>query len=540
MRAALLSLLGALVSAGLPAQVHTLISERPVTIRVGAVDHGTLTYSIYLDGGRDAPGNRYVFDGQPARLRVVAKLTTYNRRWRSRLRIGIGSYRSLAGEIWDAAEPPPTILLPDAAPVTLTFETTRPGMSNFVLPFSVLDANVEGWDDPAAWDTSVGEYIIVAPQFGVEGVPTPEDRRWARISGSLPELVAYVREARKVDRYYAPALEAIAAIVEPDYDRYAAPGSSAASVEAFVRKYTPYEGRGAAVIDERLRTARAYAAELGEPDEADEPASIPEPVARVSPGDARGRAAAEAWRAAVGSRDTTRLRAYLRDFAGVIPRYDSAALDSIACWPVPSYRVLDRRGERERIQLVNFTAPAYYDVYGPWVDIDDRQLLEQQLLSLAVKRSERLSLRIVDKACPTKEVVIPIDNIMSAELAVDTLAGVYRFRFRGGSPPYRLRLTAAAVDGEGEWSRGGITAERYVVTEDSLQAVGLSGYYAAEAYSDGSDTPVAIAGTLFVAAAPAPAWLWPTLLVLALGGLALLVLFVLRQGRTSQRTVFEE
>ena len=510
---------------------------------------GTLTYSIYLDGALLAPDGTYVVE-DVARLRVVLRLSSDTRRWRSRLRVGIGprALRSLDGQVWRPVSTRAQIIEPGAAATTLTFESARVGVANLVLPFVALDKSAPGWREPAGWVTTHPDHLIVAPQVILEGARTPEELAWSQVGGRLPGLVGHVRAFGRGGKYYATAVEAIAAIVERDFGQYASPGSSRASVDAFVEKYRVYEDEGFAVVDERLRAARAYAAGLSASSDAESAVVIPETPARRAPVRSPTPAplpgaestADAAWRAAVDSRDTARLRDYLRTYAGVIPRYDTAARDSIACWPEPSYRVLDRRGARERIQLVNFTQPAYYDVYGAWVDIDDRQLMEQQLLSLEIKRSDRLALRIVDKACPRKEVVIPVDNIMSAELTTDTVGGTYAFRFRGGSPPYRLRLSAVGPGAEGEWLRAGITGERYVVTEDSLRDAGLGGYYEAEAYSEGSDAGVPVDGTVYVAAAPTPDWVWPTLLVFALGGLALLVLFVLRQGRSAQRTVFEE
>ncbi|MEM9261518.1 MAG: hypothetical protein AAGA62_17895, partial [Bacteroidota bacterium] len=204
------------------------------------------------------------------------------------------------------------------------------------------------------------------------------------------------------------------------------------------------------------------------------------------------------------------------------------------------FELLPKRGVREQIQLINFHTPAYFDIYEGRLNIDDAKLRDEHLLSIQLLEVKKLILVVGDKVCRNKMVEIPLDNLMSAAMKGDTITGLYQFTFSGGRPPYRLRLYPEAADGEA-WVRNGITDKQFSIHRDSLQAADLGGKYRAEAYSDGSDSPVAIAGgVLFVPEAPTPAWVFPVLIVLAIGVFALLLLFILRRGNNARRTIFDE
>ena len=174
------------------------------------------------------------------------------------------------------------------------------------------------------------------------------------------------------------------------------------------------------------------------------------------------------------------------------------------------------------------------------MEIDDKLLATEKFLSVKALQTGAFSLTILDKVCRAKRQIIELTNLMNARLKIDSLAGKYAYTLTGGQSPYRLRLFPDGVAGA-DWSRAGITGGTTTLHRDSLMNAGLVGNYRAEAFSTGSLSPVAVAGALIVIPEkPLPAWILPTLIVLGIGGLALLVFFILRRGGSRQRTIFDE
>lgn len=523
----------------LVAQEHTIVPVRKIDLMDGTAKRGELIYQVILMGGKDRGSNRYDFTGEDkAVLRIDLRIVGRSERWKARSKVGIGerSYRGVRQGPWRPVSGPKVINEGETTR-QLVFETTRPGSGGFTLPVTFLDTEDPGWESEANWQIVGAGNRIVVPKLTIVGLTSEEDLEWERIRGKFPEMIAYVLNPAGGTKYVGEARTMIRNRTDSDFTNWVTKSSKAGSVQRFVTRYAAYENRGFITIDKRLKAARekltaTYRTPVVEP-------PPPPSIAETSAGDGSRSRALTNWRQAIGSRDTAQLGEYLRNYGGLIPVNDSTAVDSIACWTEPSYRVLGQRAGRERIQLVNFVAPAYYDIYGGWVDIDDRKLIDEQLLSVDIHRGGALDLLIVDKACPEKQVTVALDNLMNASLTVDSSLDVFHFTFEGGNPPYTLRIFGEV--GATEWSREDITERELRIEASTLRSAGLSGSYRAEAFSTGSLSPVAVSGgRLTVAERATPTWLLVVLTLLVVAGFAVLLVYILRRGGRHKRTIFDE
>ncbi|MGB3799869.1 MAG: hypothetical protein WA952_08620 [Lewinella sp.] len=526
------------VSAVTSAQQFAIVKNARIDIMDGNSRRGELIYDVYVLDGDRTEENTYDFRGaERARIRIDLHIEARNDRWEDRMRIGISpaAFAQHQPVFWKAVSAREVVMDADSPIHRLTFEVMREGTSNYFLPFTFLDTEEENWQESANWYLSTTtKNRIAVPRITVNGLGTKSEFDWEAITANTSSLIAFINnpgaDPGLVDRGRSILEERISR----DVRRLIYGDRGKAGVEEFVALYESHVGRGIDEIDNNVGMSKRHLANLVvDPD----PEPLPEP--KPKPGtDHR-----PAWSAidlAILHRDTAEARRVIEEFGDRYPDKIRELRDSLTCWTPATYRVLDHEGQREKIQLVHFLAPAYYDVFAGRLSIDDSVLVNDHLLEVAVMRSEPMLLEIVDLRCPDKHVSIPLDNLMSAEMTSDTLMGTFHIRFRGGKKPYGLQLVA--TDGsDRSWSRKSIQHDEIVLTRDSLQAAGLAGSWRAEAFSTGSDSPVAVSGrTIVIPAKPIPAWVLPVLTVLALGGVALLLLYIIRRGGSRQRTIFDE
>ncbi|WP_104419320.1 hypothetical protein [Neolewinella xylanilytica] len=534
----MVTLLTATSSVVATAQQFSIVKNARVDIMDGNYRRGELIYDVYVLDADRMEDNTYDFRGaEQARIRVDLRVEARNDKWGERMRVGISS-RAFAQHqpvFWKAVGPR-DVILDTASPVhRLTFEATREGTSNYFLPFTFLDTEEENWQQSSDWYLSTAtKNRIAVPRITVRGLGTKPEFDWDAITANTGSLIAFVNNPESDTDMVTEGRSLLAKRISNDVKRLIYGDRGKAGVEEFVDLYEKHVGKGIDAIDDNVAMSKRHLATLTVDPK-------PEPNPKPKPGPAPNyRTGIAAINLALQQGDTAEARRVIEQFGDLHPEEVLPLRDSLVCWLPATYRVLDRSGEKERIELVNFLAPAYYDVFAGRLAIDDSLLAKQKLLEVVVLRSEPMALEVVDKQCPTKSVLISLENLMSAEMIGDTLNGVYHIRFRGGKKPYGLQLVA--TDGsDRSWSRKGIQENEVILTRDSLQAAGLAGPWRAEAFSTGSDSPVPVSGReIVIPAKPTPAWILPALTVLALGGVALLLLYIIRRGGSRHPTIFDE
>jgi hypothetical protein len=521
------------------AQPYIVDNNRSLKVSDLRRDYGSLSFTSSIVGGRKIDDTTFDFAGNnEARMRLTLKATGKNNKWKKQMYVGISekSFRLLNTNHWDPVRPKTTLFNTENGEVVLEFVCTKPGSYNVVLPFVFLDKADPAFIDPATWPVPPIENTIVTTNITILNLPTAADREWDDLveRNEVVSILKFILSDRGKGMRGA-AIPIIAPLVQDDGRKYIFQTTDPIMFKAFLDKYEKYENENFTDIDKLMNSARFSLARPTSEPPANEP--IKEPVSITPSNEKR---AADAWGKAVAQQDTQLMNQYLKDYPGIIAGNDENALDSLRCWTPASYKFLKTSNGLVEYQLNNFIAPAYYDIYDGRLTIDDELLMKRKLLRIDVERSSKFNLAVVDKGCPHKQLVIPLDNLMGAAVFADTILGVYAFTFEGGTRPYALRLVPE--DGIGkELLREKIQEGTFTLSVDSLQDAGLEGKYVANAYSGDSDSPVAVAGpTIDVPARPWPSWILPALIVVAVGAMALLLLFILRNGKPKQRTIFEE
>ncbi len=522
-------------------QSYAIDQDGVVEIQDRNAVRGTLHYEVFVDGGTKIGENEFEFDKiSDARLRITFRVDGKNDKWTRRMRVGISptAFREHTASLWRPYATTSFLIGPDDGTKSVSFAPKSDGTSNLRLTFAFLDTDDEDWENMANWKPpGAGNMIrtsIVTIREKEKREVTAED-----VKGDLKAMFAFYtnQEKPKVERDKVE--EMIRATANKDFKRLVLHDKEIPTSQAFVNQYKPYVGKGIEEVDGYVRSTEINIAEWreelgGDDDEEDEDR---ETIVRYSEEELRRRELRDLLR----NRDTARLSVFLTANENSLNREEVAnALDSITCWTDASYELLGKKDGREIIKLHGFVSPAYYDVYQDWIEIDDERLQNERILSIAIHRSEKLKLEIVDRTCPDKKIEIALDNLMRAELTVDSVRGLYHITFEGGNKPYMLRIYSDSTEGS-TWSRQGIMESRITLQVDSLQAFGLSGNFQAEAYSMGSDNPVVVAGgMIFIPDPSRPAWILPFLIILAVGGLAILILYILRRSRRGRADIFSE
>ncbi|WP_116126996.1 hypothetical protein [Lewinella sp. IMCC34183] len=535
-------LLGLVAGGGAPAvaQSTSVIQGGTVDILENGNRRGVLYYDFVVLGGKSEGDNSFDFSGsEEARVRLDLRIEGKNGRWAERMMVGIGpkSYDYYPVSMWNPVRRLTLRLTPGQSPQSIEFRCRRTGTSDIRLPFTFIDTNEEGALFEGDWTVSGAQNLIITPRVTVTEIGPKMDEVATNKPPTLQEKVRTALDLSVDAGTREAARNWIEKTVAEEFRVMVLNDSATETTEQFIERYSPYVGKGFPLVDNRVGGARST---LDKPVVVKSDPDPPGP--RPGPEKTLLTAANRHWEEAVGQRDTALLNTYLATYEGVVPTRDPGARDSLICWTKPKMQVLDRQDGRERLKLLNFIAPAYYDAYAGYVTIDEQLLSDKHLLSIQLLRREPFELLIVDKRCPGKELSIALDNLMTAELTTDSVAGTYTFTLDGGMKPYSLRLSDP--EGKGRtWQLDEIYATTVTLHRDSLQDEGLVGDFQAVAFSTGSDSPVVVSeGNLHVPPRPfkVPAWMLPALTVLAVGGLALLILYILRRGRSRQRTIFDE
>ena len=521
------------------AQPVAVLQNQEVEIMDGNNRRGELIYDVYvLDADRVAE-NTFDFRGaKRARIRVDVRVSARNSKWDERMRVGIArrAFAQHNPQFWKIVDERQVILGTVDPVEQLIFETRREGTSNLFVPFSFLDTTQDNWENSGNWlvSTSVKNRIAV-PRITVRGLFKETVAEHSPAATSVAGLVDYIRASDSDPGLVAESRAELEKRIKQDAREYIyKSGSDRTTIQQFLARYEPLAGKGITVVDDHVKMTRNYLDKYLPA----EPAVSPEDKVKPTP-NVVSQALREINRA-LQNRDTSEARRTILAYGDRFPDRITELRDSLLCWTPAAYRVLARKGAREQVELVNFKSPAYYDVFSGRLEINDSTLVNDHVLDVALLRSDPISIEIQDKACPDKRVTISLDNLMSAEVRVDSVRGLYHITFQGGKMPYGIQLVA--TDGsERSWSRRNIRASELTLSRDSLQDAGLSGAWRAEAFSTGSDKAVPVAGrSIVVPDRPTPAWLWPVLLAVTVGGLALLVLYIIRRGGTRHRTIFDK
>ena len=515
--------------------VHTIVEGQSVPVMDGGDARGTLSYNVFIVGGEKVESSTYEFeDVGNAVLRIRVTLSAKNGRWADRMRVAFGaqSFR-YNRSLWRRDGSKSIVISSTDGHRNIDLRAGQAGTSEYTLPFSFLNERRDDLEDQSSWSISSTANRIQLPALTIRQKKVDAAPGRDPLVGNPTAMVGFYNDRSQPESERARVLNMLETHVRQDFNRRVISDSSIPTTEAFVATYTPLENRGVEIIDNRIMLARNNIARLKP---APEPEEDPDKPIII-----------EAQRlhnqliGLYGGRDTAALANFLRRNGDRLRSDDLAAAgDSLICWPEATYELVGERSNRKQIQLRHFARPAYYDIYLDRVTIDDERLRDDHLIDIAIHQPGKLQLAVSDKVCPNKQLLIPLDNLMQANLMADTLAGSYQFAFKGGRRPYSLRLYADSTTGAG-WKREGINATTLTLDRDSLQAAGLVGNFRAEAYSFGSDSPVAVSGgTIYIPEAPTPAWVLPLLIVLAIGGLTLLILYILRRAKRGRGDIFSE
>lgn len=536
----LVPLLLLLVSMIAHAQVTTLVSEQRVDVMDGNSRRGELIYSVTLEGAKHLGDQSFEFTSLgEVKMKLIIRVEGKNSKWTSRMKIGIGqkAFGYHEESMWKTTAVAPFRIAADDGKTSIVFYSTKEGVSNLILPFTFLDIDDGGQVNEADWSLLTVQNRITLPRLTLRKAAPEVKPETDKLREDLATMFAFYKNTANEWDEREQMRKNIVKAVTDDFREMVIQDEAIPTSEGFVNKYAAYTGKGFTAIDEHVRRARLNIVEVKAALEKIDEREDPVIVHRASDGNREERE----WRQLFLDRDTARLLAYLdAEGSRLTEERLNAGRDSLHCWSAAGYLVRDRIDGRQLIELTNFVSPAYFDVYGGSVHINDDRLRDEHLLSIEIRGSERISLLIVDKGCPGKSIEIPLDNLLRAEMTIDSVGGTYRIKFSGGSKPYTLKLLADSTD-KAVWFQEGIRVDELVLTTDSLQTAGLRGHLNVEAYSSDSDTPVAVSGgMIFVPSPPPPRWILPLLIALTIGGLALLVLYILRRGKRGRTDIFSK
>lgn len=383
-----------------------------------------------------------------------------------------------------------------------TFHFTYPqnGTVNFNLPFVVASAKSRSdtWVLPERY-SPVNH--ILSRQIKVTGILTDEERMWINSRGRFDGVAAYLRAYRR--GYHAhEAGRFFTNYAKKDFARLVTKGTISDGPEQFIESYESYADF--TLIANLLAQARSVI---------------------------DGRQSASAVATTPRRR---RNQSRTRTQRSKEPEVEEAEEEAVPTGDRVRCRVTTGTDGREEIELFNFENPAYYDIYGGLLEIDDSELLTKNILRVRQVKQGTVNLLIIERNQPSKFLAIPLDNIMKVNMVQDPVLGQVHFDITGGIQPYDIHL--GPRDGQqSSWAMNDIEDREFNIPYWDLQIAGLEGRYQVSIFSEGSPLPHNISNDIKVPGTTHRPWLRPLLVAILIGGIAVLLLLVLSRSDRRRR-----
>ena len=464
---------------------------------------GELRYHAKLLNGEPQDDGDYVFSfsGQKeARLEVsvTVDINRPNGRKNKDLRVifpreAFGAMGRKAWEVDAGSGRPYGTTLAHGESKTFYFRYRRNGVVSFNLPFVVADRSAprEDWRLPPA---GTPQNHLLTRQIKAAGLLSDEDRLWRAGKDDFAGVATYLR-AYPRGKYEDDGNRLFMTWLEGDFQHLVVDSESLDAVRKFISRYVPFEDFD--VVHQRLEAARARL---------------------------RGARPAAAT-AVVPNRPRRRTRSRR-------PTTPPVAIAEVATGE-PAARIVSDDGGIQTIKLYNFTRPAYYDIYGGLLDIDDSAMRSDGILRIRQIKQGSVDFLVVERGDEERYATVQLHNLMEAELAFDQVLNRYDLSIEGGIKPYQLYLQPLAGQ-RYDWGMDRIESSSVSIPLYDLQQAGLRGQYLVQITSAGSKRAVTLRGEVLDVPEPSGnyTWVYPLLVAIGIGLFALALLFLLnRIGR---------
>ena len=466
---------------------------------------GVLNYELTLLNGQQVGSDGYVFSfaGEAeARLSVTVTVSVTRPNSRKNKGIQVAFPREAFGAMGrNAWKVDPRVGNPYGATLghgesrTFAFTYLNQGAVGFNLPFVVTTESTprNKWKLPA--EASLSNHLL-SKQIEVRGLLTAEDRMWNKSKDKFAGVATYLR-AYPRGKYEAAAGEAFTDWLDGDFQQLVLDARTPVSIRTFIKRYTPYEDFN--TVRDRLEAARRKL---------------------------RGEEASEIEKVQPAVKPVRRRTRSHRIASPPVPAEEVAT-------GTPDARIIADDDGIQTVKLYNFKRPAYYDIYGGLLEIDDTKMQEDGLIYIKQIKQGTVDFLVIERGDDERYASVALHNLMEVTMIYDDVLKSYELSIEGGVLPYSLYLQP--MDGQRfDWGMDGIESTDVVIPMYDLQSSGLRGRYLAQVTSAGARRAVTIAGT----AVDVPemtggySWLYPLLIAMGIGLFALLLMFLLnRIGR---------
>ena len=465
---------------------------------------GVLNYEAELLNGEPVgdAGYEFSFAGQQeARLAisVTVAINRPNSRKNKDLRVVFPreAFGAMGRKAWDvdaSSGNPYGTSLANGESKTFYFRYRRNGVIDFNLPFVVADrsATSEDWRLPPAG--SLKNHLLTR-QIKASGLPSAEDRLWRAGKANFAGVATYLR-AYPRGKYAVEGNRLFTSWLEGDFQQLVLDSDSMEAVRTFINRYVPFEDFD--LVRVRLEAARARL-------RGTRPAVSRTPVVPQQP------------------RRRTRSRR---------PATPPIEIVEVTTGE-PAARIVSEEEGLQTVKLYNFTRPAYYDIYGGLLEIDDDDMLSDGIVRIRQIKQGAVDFLVVERGDEERYATVQLHNLMEVDLAFDQVLNRFDLNIAGGIKPYQLYLQP--LDGQRyDWGMGDIEDNSVSIPVFDLQQAGLQGKYLVQITSAGSKRAVTLRGEVLDVPEPSGnyTWIYPLMVAIGIGLFALALLFVLnRIGR---------